>query len=105
MSWYKVSQAASLNNNGLAKVNINGQEILIMKIAGHFYATSCYCTHEGYDLSEGFVDGAKLICPDHFATYEPSDGSVISTPTDAGDIPPLKSYRVKLENDEIFVEL
>lgn len=105
MTWSKVGSASSLSDGGLVKASADGHEILIMRVKDNFYATSCYCTHEDYDLADGFIDDGKLICPNHFATFEPSDGSVVSPPEGAGDISPLKSYKVKVENDEIFVDL
>lgn len=105
MAWFKVGQTTSMSDGGLVKANVNNEEILIMKIKDNYYATSCYCTHEDYDLSEGFIDEGKLICPNHFATFEPYDGSVANPPEGADDIPPLKSYKTKVENNEIFVDL
>ena len=47
----------------------------------------------------------KLICPNHFATFEPKDGSVVSPPEGSGSISPLKSYKTKVENGEVMVDL
>lgn len=105
MTWFKVGNTSSLSNDGLVKANVNNLDVLVMKIKDRIYATSCYCTHEDYDLSEGLIDEGKLICPNHFATFEPKDGSVVSPPEGSGDISPLKSYPVKVENEEIFVDL
>lgn len=105
MTWFKVGDTTSINDAGLVKAKVNDEEILVIRIKDNYYATSCYCTHEDYDLSEGFVDEGKLICPNHFATFEPSDGSVVSPPEDSDDIPPLKSHKIKIENNEIFVDL
>ncbi|MCL5783387.1 MAG: Rieske (2Fe-2S) protein [Candidatus Thermoplasmatota archaeon] len=105
MTWYKVLKDDVLKDGDLYKANIEGKEILIIKDGGSYYATSLYCTHEEYDLSEGFVDDHQLICPNHFATFNPGDGSVISPPESAGDIDPLSSYSVKVEKGEVLVEV
>ena len=105
MAWYKVGKESSMKDGDLMKTKVNETEVLLIKIKDKIYATSCYCTHEDYDLFEGFVDDGKLICPNHFATFEPADGSVVSPPEGSGDISPLKSYKVKSENGEIFVEV
>ena len=105
MTWYKVLKDGVLKDGDLYKANIEGKEILIIKDGGNYYATSLYCTHEEYDLSEGFVDEHQLICPNHFATFNPRDGTVISPPESAGDIDPLSSYGVKVEKGEVLVEV
>ncbi len=105
MAWYKVGKESALKDGDLFKASVGGKEVLLMKIKDSFYATSCYCTHEEYDLSEAFIDEGKLICPNHFATFEPSDGSVVSPPEGSGDISPLSSYKVKVEGGEIFVDV
>lgn len=94
-----------MKDGDLFKVQVEGREVLIIRDGNSYYATSHLCTHEDYDLSEGFMDDHQLICPNHFATFNPKDGSVISPPEGAGDISPLKSYKTKVENGEIMVEL
>ncbi len=105
MTWYKVLKEGAMKDGDLFKVQVEGREVLIIRDGNSYYATSHLCTHEDYDLSEGFMDDHQLICPNHFATFNPKDGSVISPPEGAGDISPLKSYKTKVENGEIMVEL
>lgn len=105
MVWHKILKDGVMNDGDLLKAKVNDKEILIIKDEGKYYATSLYCTHEGYDLSDGLLDENKLICPNHFATFNPADGSVVSSPDTAGDIEPLKSYRTKIEDGEVMVEV
>ena len=105
MTWYKVLKEGAMKDGDLFKVQVEGREVLIIRDGNSYFATSHLCTHEDYDLSEGFMDDHQLICPNHFATFNPKDGSVLSPPEGAGDISPLKSYKTKVENGEIMVEL
>jgi len=104
MTWFNIIKDGKLKDGDLYKASIEGNEILIIKDGEKYFATSLHCTHEDYDLSEGFMDEHHLICPNHFATFNPSDGSVISPPEGAGEIPPLKSYRTKVENGNVLVD-
>jgi nitrite reductase/ring-hydroxylating ferredoxin subunit len=104
MNWYKVGKTSSLKEGDIAKVKVGSMEIIIMNVKGNYYATSHLCTHEDYDLAEGFIDEGTLICPNHFATFNPKSGEVISPPEGSGDIEPLKSYKTKVENGDILVE-
>lgn len=105
MTWYKVLKDGVMKDGDLFKAKVEDKEILIIKDGSNYYATSLYCTHEDYDLSEGFMDDHLLICPNHFATFKPSDGSVLSSPEGSGEVGPLSSYKTKVENGEILVEI
>ncbi|OWP57441.1 MAG: hypothetical protein B2I17_00575 [Thermoplasmatales archaeon B_DKE] len=105
MAWYKVLREEAMKDGDLFKSKVGDSELLIIREKGKFYATSLYCTHEQYDLSEGFLDEGNLICPNHFATFNPEDGSVVTPPESAGDIAPLKSYKVKVQDGDVMVEV
>lgn len=105
MTWYKVTEEGKLKDGDIFKAKVGETEFILMNVSGKYYATSHLCTHEDYDLSEGFVDGGTLICPNHFATFDPRDGSVLNPPEGAGDISPLKSFPVKVENGSVMVEV
>ncbi len=105
MTWYKVTKESTMKDGDLFKAEMNGKQVLIIRDDGHYYATSHLCTHEDYDLSEGFMDDHQLICPNHFATFNPKDGKVLSPPEGAGDITSLKSYKVKVENGDVMVDV
>lgn len=105
MTWYRVMKEDTMKNGDLFKAKIGENEILMIREGDTYYATSLYCTHEDYDLSDGFLDEGNLICPNHFATFNPQNGSVVSPPDGSGDISPLTSYPVKVENGEVLVEV
>lgn len=105
MTWYNVLKEGAIKDGDLYKVSLKDREILLIRDGNNYYATSHLCTHEDYDLADGFMDDHQLICPNHFATFKPSDGSVISPPEGSGPINPLTSYKTKVENGEVMVEV
>ncbi len=105
MTWYKVLKEDALKDSDIFKVKAGSKELIVMKTGGKFYATSFLCTHEQYDLSEGFIDDGNLICPNHFAIFKPQDGTVVSNPEGSGEIGSLESYKVKVENGDVLVEV
>ncbi len=105
MTWYKVLKEESLKEGDIFKATAGSKELIVMRAAGKLYATSNLCTHEQYDLAEGFIDDGNIVCPNHFAIFKPQDGSVVSNPEGSGPIGPLKSYHVKVENGDILVEV
>ena len=105
MAWYRVVDEGKLKDGDIFKGKAGGTEFILMNVSGKYYATSHLCTHEQYDLSEAFIDNGTLICPNHFATFDPRDGSVLNPPEGAGDISPLRSYPVKVESGAVLVEV
>lgn len=105
MAWHNVLKDGVMKDGDLFKSKIGDKEVLIIKDADGYFATSVLCTHEDYDLSEGFMDDHTLICPNHFAIFNPKDGAVINPPEGSGDINPLKSYKTKVEDGEVLVDI
>ncbi len=64
------------------------------------YALDNKCPHEGGPLSEGIVHGCRITCPLHNWVMELDTGKAV-----APDEGQAKTYRVKVENGIISVEL
>jgi nitrite reductase/ring-hydroxylating ferredoxin subunit len=52
-------------------------------------------------MSDGYVDGDCIECPIHQALFHIPTGDVRSGPATE----PLKTYPVKIEHDQVLVEL
>jgi len=55
-----VGKVADIPAGKMQKVTVDGKEILVMNIDGHFYAINDTCTHAGASLAEGTLDGPIL---------------------------------------------
>ena len=86
----------------MLKVDVDGQEILIANIDGTFYATSDTCTHSGASLSEGRLDGHKVVCGWHAAEFDCKTGKLAKFPAKIND---LASYSVTVESGNVFLEM
>ena len=70
-------------------------------IDGTIYAHDGTCTHEEADLSNGFVLGDRVVCPLHLSQFDLKTGEAVTPPATES----LKTYKVKIENSEILVEV
>jgi nitrite reductase/ring-hydroxylating ferredoxin subunit len=84
------------------KTMIDGKEIMVVNIDGNYYAMDDSCTHSGASLSEGKIDGSKVICGWHSAEFDCKTGKLLKFPAKIRDI---KSYKVVIESDNVFVEM
>ncbi len=97
----KVADAKQLPPGKATVVEFDGNRIAVFNVAGTFYAIDDTCPHAGGPLSEGQVDGGKVICPWHDAEFDLKTGDVLAPPAFEG----VKSYKVVVEGDEVKVEL
>lgn len=85
----------------MSTVDTKGTHILLARIGGEVYAVSGTCTHQETDLGLGFMIEERIVCPLHLSQFDLRDGSVLNPPA----IVSLKRFNVKIEGDEIFVEV
>lgn len=77
------------------------KQLLITNLNGKIYATDRICTHAEADLSTGFLTEEGVKCPLHFSIFNLEDGKPQNPPAEL----PLKTYNVKIEQNEIYVEV
>ncbi len=103
----RVAGASEIQEGKMKKATLDGNEIIIVNVAGKYYAASSMCTHFGGDLSEGVLEGKVVTCPNHKASFDATTGKVVSSPTEAlghPDIDDLPTYLLKVVDNDIFVK-
>ena len=85
----------------MKKVSVDGNEIIIINIDGDYFSIDDTCTHAGGSLSEGELDGSTVICDWHGAQFDCKTGKLVKFPVKIND---LRSYKVVIESDNVFVE-
>lgn len=96
----KVSEKKDLPAGKAISVDVNRKQIALFNINGQYYAIDDTCTHAGGSLSEGDVKGTTVTCPWHGATFNITNGEVLSEPAPES----VKSYKVHLEGEDIKIE-
>ena len=69
---------------------------------GRVHVTDDRCPHAVAALSEGFVDGGRLICPLHFAEFDLTDGGPHHAPEGCGA---LRIHPATERDGQILVDL
>ncbi len=82
-------------------VELSGKKIVISNLNGTFYAIGSKCTHMGCSLSNGKIEGERVVCPCHGSTFDLKTGEVVRGPARI----PEPSFKVKVENGELLVDL
>jgi 3-phenylpropionate/trans-cinnamate dioxygenase ferredoxin component len=99
--YVSVAKASELEDGEIRVFDIDGQIIAVAYVGGSFYAFDDTCTHEMCSLSEGDLDGTTVICPCHEGEYDITTGEVLDGPPPE----PVATYPVRVEDDEILVEV
>tara|TARA_B100002049_G_scaffold211969_1_gene175472 strand:+ start:132 stop:440 length:309 start_codon:yes stop_codon:yes gene_type:complete len=86
----------------MKKILVDGKEIVVANISGNYFAIDDTCTHSGASLSEGKLEDSILTCDWHGAQFDCKNGKLIKFPAEIAD---LKSYKIVVESDNIFVEI
>ncbi len=77
------------------------KQLLITNLNGTIYATDRICTHAEADLSLGFLSDEGVRCPLHFSVFNLENGRPLNPPAEEA----LKTYNVKIDQNEIYVEV
>ena len=93
-------QASAIAPGMIALTEISGTRITVANVDGVFYAFDDACTHEHCSLSEGNLEGTKVICACHGAEFDVRTGEVLAPPAKV----PLRVYRVRVADDALQIE-
>jgi 3-phenylpropionate/trans-cinnamate dioxygenase ferredoxin component len=86
------------------RYEVDGREIAVVNCGEEgFRAVDDICSHAHSHLSEGEVDCdfGTIECPKHGSTFDLDTGRPRTLPATM----PVRSYNVKVENDEIQIEV
>jgi nitrite reductase/ring-hydroxylating ferredoxin subunit/uncharacterized membrane protein len=95
--WTDAAAAADVPADGLLRVEVAGQAVVLVAVSGQLHAIGATCSHYGAPLDEGTVEGDCLVCPWHGSRFRLSDGSVARGPATA----PQLSYDVRVHGDRV----
>lgn len=66
-----------------------------------FFATDGLCTHEQVHLADGLVMGTIIECPKHNGRFDYISGKAKGAPVCVD----LRTYPVRVENDNVYIQL
>ncbi len=91
-----------LSDGETLKVEFEPDDIAVYRVDGEYYATADLCTHEDWSLGEdGDLEGHKIICCLHQASFDVRTGEVIDFPATE----PLRTYPVRVTDGEVWVSV
>ena len=99
--WVRVARIADVPPGQAKVVLAEGERLALSNVEGTLYAIEDLCTHDGGPLGEGMLMGPLLECPRHGARFDVKTGRPVTLPA----VVPVKTFPVKVEGEEVFVEV
>ena len=98
--WVPVAALEALPLNALMQVAVAGTQLVLAHAPEGLFACQAMCPHEMANLSAGRLEGGRLVCPRHLASFSLADGAV-----SAGWLTPkLQVYPVRVADGAIEVD-
>ena len=99
--WIKACSLEQVKEGQLFGFAHEEKKILLANVKGKIHATDLICTHADADLSTGFLSDEGVRCPLHLSVFNLETGEPQNLPAEE----PLKVYNVKIDDNEIYVEV
>ena len=99
--WIKACSLDQVKKGELFGFVQDGKKLLIANLNGTIHATDLICTHADADLSTGILSDEGVRCPLHLSVFNLEDGCPQNLPAET----PLTVYNVKIDDNEIYVEV
>lgn len=101
MNFEKVALKKEIPEGKIKAIEVSGEPVLLVNIAGEYYAISNKCTHRGCKLSSGVLESENIKCPCHKSVFNVKTGEVIHGPATK----PVQKYVVKVEEEQILLSV
>ncbi len=105
IEFVKIGKLPDFPEGKMKRVSVKGKELLVANIKGEIYSIDDICTHEECSLADGFLQGEVVTCGCHLAQFNVKTGKKIANPATGVNIEDEPSFKVKVENNEVFVEV
>ena len=99
-TWKLATTLSELQDGACKLFRSSGKQIVLFRRAGAVYACNNRCPHEGYPLSEGDLDGDRVLtCNWHNWKFNLESGENLY----GGDR--LRVYPIEIRGDEVWIDL
>ena len=101
MAFTKVGTKSDIVPGEVKAFDVNGTSVVVANIDGEqICAIANLCTHDNGPLGEGTLADGLVECPRHGARFDVRTGAVKALPA----VRPVKTYPVKVDGNDIFVD-
>ena len=101
MSFVRACALSQLTEGSALAVEVDGQEVALVRSAGKVHAIADLCSHAAVPLSEGDVEDGAIECYLHGSLFDLETGQ----PTGLPATQKVAVYPVRVEGDDLLVDV
>src|SRR5262245_54905492 len=94
----KVAEVDQIPEGGRKSIVLDDRSVLLVRVAGNYYAFEDLCTHDGQPLTDGPLAGKEITCPRHGARFDVTTGRPLCMPATE----PVETFAVEVRADGIY---
>jgi nitrite reductase/ring-hydroxylating ferredoxin subunit len=99
MKWYPLTEEdLPKNEQEIKRLSIRGKRLCMVKLDGEYHVTSSRCPHAGADLTQGWCEAGRIICPYHRHAFDIKTGR-----GDSGQGNYIDTFSLKEENGQYYI--
>ena len=83
------------------KANVDGEDVVIVRVGDDVYALQDECSHAAIALSEGEVEGCEIECFLHGSRFDLRTGKPVNLPATE----PVPAYPVTVADGNVYVDV
>jgi nitrite reductase/ring-hydroxylating ferredoxin subunit len=99
-AWYDLGPAADFPDEKPRGRMIEGLRLCTGRAGDGFFAIDDTCPHAGGSLTEGLIDGDRVICPLHAWAFETESGHCVDDPRCS-----VRAYPTRVERGIVQVRI
>jgi 3-phenylpropionate/trans-cinnamate dioxygenase ferredoxin subunit len=106
MEYRVVAHTDEVPEGSKKKVDLNGKALLLTNVQGTYYAIDNRCPHLGGSLFDGTLNGDRITCPKHGASFDVKTGKAVQGAKIAFlklDVHDTHVYPVQVNGTDILV--
>ncbi|MBT3276410.1 Rieske 2Fe-2S domain-containing protein [Candidatus Thioglobus sp.] len=84
----------------MSAFQVKGKKLFITLTGGELFCAENRCPHEDIELTLGCLKKGSVVCSLHGFSFDLATGK-----SSDNDVDNMKTYPVKLENNEIYIQL
>jgi nitrite reductase/ring-hydroxylating ferredoxin subunit len=100
--WHAVGPLEEVPEGRLHEAVVGGEMMLLVRRGDAVHAFAAHCPHKFTPLVDGRLDGVRLTCPMHAATFDVTTGRALPGQEWAGQLP---TYPTRVREGVVEVQV
>lgn len=97
--WIAAARVGEIEDGDSKLIELDDSDVAVYNLGGDYFAIEDICTHDGGEISSGWLDGDRAVCPRHFAEFSIKTGEALKAPAYEG----VHSFPVRVREDVVEV--